>query len=101
MSSTRVQGQAAMKIGYTYRLVVPSTSFLDLAGNAVSNLGTFTSDNYKVVSELSDCQDPVFLTASMGDAAMTGSPRIQEPYLVRDHTCVDASTLRRVDASIR
>jgi hypothetical protein len=73
MSSTTVQGSALMKVGYAYRLIVPTTAYKDAIGNAYTGMSTTSNTNYKKLIESSDCQSPVFLTASMGDTAGTGS----------------------------
>jgi hypothetical protein len=72
MSSTSVPS-TQRKVGYTYRLIVPSTAYTDAVGNAFTELTAHTNNNYKKLKEGSDCEDPVFLTASMGETASTGS----------------------------
>merc|ERR1719265_719980 len=74
-SRTTVQATTAMKVGYVYRLIVPSTAYKDTVDKAFDGLAAKTSPNLntKKVKEAADCEAPVFLTASMGETVNTGN----------------------------
>merc|ERR1719281_1647768 len=46
---------------------------MDTVGNKYSGLAGVGNTNYKKVNDISDCEDPEFMSASMGETASTGS----------------------------